>query len=351
MFACQELDGEVLDLASRIRATDALATSRLVFLAASGKKGDAQHVRQTGFDAYLTQPVSSDLMFECLATILSQAPQTSPPHLPLVTRYTLAEARTRGRARILVVDSSLSDQKHAVRILEELGYRADIATTAREALEAQARLPYVAVLLPCQMPGIDGIAAAIHIRQQEGQEGAHTPLIGILQFENNVEATQCRTAGMDAVLVKPLRAASLKMTLDRCSQLLAEQNTAHRGSLEQASDSIEIDFHAALARVDGDKELFDEMTTLFIEEYPKALSKISEAITRQDPQALAYSANALKGALGNFAAMKAIDTTARLELMGRRGDLAQAQPVLNDLDKHLARLHALLTDFRVQAAA
>jgi HPt (histidine-containing phosphotransfer) domain-containing protein len=156
---------------------------------------------------------------------------------------------------------------------------------------------------------------------------------------------------MDEVLVKPLRIANLRTALDRFGQLPAGRNTSHLGSSEQADESVEVDLHAALARVDGDKELFDEMTALFVEEYPKALRTMSEAISRQDPQTLAYSANALKGALGNFAAIKAIDTTARLELMGRRGDLAQAQSVLNELEKHLARLHALLTDFRLQAAA
>jgi len=93
------------------------------------------------------------------------------------------------------------------------------------------------------------------------------------------------------------------------------------------------------------------MAVLFFEEYPKALIKMREAITRQDGQALAYSANALKGALGNFAATKAIDTTLRLELMGRHGDLALAHPTLADLEKQLMRLCALLTDFRLHAAA
>jgi CheY-like chemotaxis protein len=238
-----------------------------------------------------------------------------------------------------------------VRIIEELGYCADIATTAREAIEAQARLPYAAVLLPSQMPGIDGIAAAMHIRQQESQAGTHTLLIGILQFKNNAESAQCLSAGMDEVLVKPLRSASLKTTLDHSGQLLAERNTSHLVPSDQVDERVEVDLRAALARVDGDKELFDEITALFIEEYPKTLGKMLEAITRQDPQALAYSANALKSALGNFAAMKAMDTAARLELMGRCGDLSQAQPLLNDLDKHLARLHVLLADFRLRAVA
>ena len=351
LFNYQQLGVDVLDLASRVRATAALAMLRLVFLTNRGKKGDAHRVRQAGFDAYLTQPVSSALLFECLATVLGQPPQVSAPHLPLVTRYTLAEARTRGRSRILVVDSSLPDQKHAVRLIEELGYRVDIATTAREAIEANSRLPYAAVLLPIHMPGIDGIAAALQIRQQECQEGQHTPLIGILQSQNDTEHAQCLAAGMDTVVVKPLLSTSLKVALDNYCRSSAELGMSLTGSSQREDGTIEADLHEALARVEGDKELFDEMTALFIEEYPKTLTKMHEAVTRQDTQALAYSANALKGSLGNFAATKAIDTALRLEHMGRCGDLSHARSALNDLEKQLARLQALLTDFRLHAAA
>lgn len=351
IFDCHELDAEVLTLATRLRQSNTLATVRLVFFTTHGKKGDAQHVRQAGFDAYLTHPLSSGLLFDCLATILSQPPQTHPTPHPIVTRYTLAEARTRGRARILVADSNLLDQKHLVRIVEELGYRADIAVTAREAIEAYARLPYAAVLVPYQMPGIDGIAAAQHIRQQDTREGTHTPLIGILQSDRSHESAQCLAADMDAILMKPLRSTDLKTALDRACQLSAKQTTAQAGALQQTDENVEVDLHTALARVDGDKELFDEMTLLLNEEYPKALRKMAEAISRQDSQALAYSANTLRGALGNFAALKAIAATTRLELMGRSGDLSQAQSVFTDLEKHLARLQALLADFRIQAAA
>jgi CheY-like chemotaxis protein len=127
LIHCQELEADALDFATRARTTEALAALRLIFIATNGKKGDAHLVRQAGYDAYLTYPVSPSLLFECLVSVLGQVPQSPGSDLPLVTRYTLAEARTRGRSRILIVNSSLPEQKHAVRLVEELGYRADIA--------------------------------------------------------------------------------------------------------------------------------------------------------------------------------------------------------------------------------
>lgn len=351
LLHCQELNDDTLDLAARVRATEARATLRLVFITHTGQKGDARRIRQAGFDAYLTFPVSPPLLFECLTAVLGQPPQPLAPDLPLVTRYTLAEARMRGRARILIVDSTLADQKHAVRLVEELGYRADIAITAREAIEAHARLPYTAILLPAQMVGIDGIAAATQIRQHDRREGRHTPLIGVLQSQSDSERAQCLAAGMDLVVNKPLLLESVKATIDRCCRSTAEPHVAIAASPTGRTETGAVNLHEALARIDGDKELFDEMATLFFEEYPKSLARMHEAVTRHDPQSLVYSANALKGSLGNFAATKAIDATQGLELMGRQGDLSHALPALAALEKHLAHVHALLADFQRQVAA
>jgi CheY-like chemotaxis protein len=274
LIHCQELEADALDFATRARTTEALAALRLIFIATSGKKGDARLIRQAGYDAYLTYPVSPSLFFECLASVLGQAPQSPGVDLPLVTRYTLAEARTRGRSRILIVNSSLSEQKHAVRLVEALGYRADIALTAREAIEAHARLPYVAVLLPTQMPGIDGVAAATQIRQHDHQEGMHTPLIGVLQSPGDDARAQCLAAGMDIVVTKPLLLENLKATVDYCCSLAGGQQTALAEASTTEQEPLEVNFREALARIEGDTALFDDMSLLFFEEYPKALIKL-----------------------------------------------------------------------------
>ncbi len=348
---CQRLDTQALDFAAHMRQTDTLAATRLVFITNSGRKGDARQVRQAGYDAYLTSPVSSALLFECLTTVLGQPSYPLAPHLPLVTRYTLAETRMRGRARILIVDSSLPEQKYAARLVEALGYRSDIATTAREAIEANTRLPYAAVLLPTQMPGIDGIAAAIQIRQHDHQEGTYTPLIGVLQSRDEDEREQCLAAGMDTVIDKPLLSERLKAAINHAYSSATKQRESVTVASRKEDQGLEVNLHDALAGIEGDKELFDEMTLLFLSEYPKSLAKMHEAVTRQDAHALAYSASALKSALGNFAATKALDTTYRLELMGRHGEISLAPLALVDLEKQLSRLRALLTDFRLHAAA
>jgi len=351
LLHCQSLDVDTLAFAARIRTTEALGTLRLVLLVNWGRKGDAQKVRHAGFDAYITNPVSSTLLFECFTTLLGQPPYALTPNLPLVTRYTLAEARMRGRTRILIVESSLPEQKHDVRLVEELGYHAVIAATAREAIEFSTRLPYAAVLLPAQKPGIDGIAAAEQIRHFDRKEGVHTPLIGIVSGQNDHEREQCLAVGMDTVVERPLRAESLVEAIQHCRTSSAVPRESLAVSSQTENTFAQLNLHEALARIEGDKELFDEMTASFVKEYPKTLMKMREAVTRHDATVLAYNANALTGALENFAATQAIHTALQLEDMGRQEDFSLASPTLAALEKQLTHVHAQLMDFQLQATA
>jgi CheY-like chemotaxis protein len=71
------------------------------------------------------------------------------------------------------------NQKVAVKMLERLGYRADVAANGLEVLEALSRIPYSAVLMDVQMPEMDGYeATAENPQREEGQED-HTPIIAM----------------------------------------------------------------------------------------------------------------------------------------------------------------------------
>jgi len=351
VLVCQKLELASLELASAIRIIPSLPSPRLVLVSDTGEKGDARRIRQAGIEAYLTQPVSQSLLFECLATVLSQPLKGPASSTPLITRYTLAEAKARKRLRILVVDSNLADQKYAVRLLDELGYRADVAINGQEVIEAHSRVLYAAVLIACKTSQLDEFATRDQIRQLDGQEGIYTPIIGIVEAdlaENFSEQAQTR---MDDLLAKPFDLGHLRTTLDRC--IARAKDAAAKSLLASPTlqSSAEFDLREALARVDGDKELFNEIVELFLEEYPKSLANIREALSQHDIQSVAYTANALRGALGNFAAAKAIDATLRLEQMGRQGDLSQAQEVITSLEDILFRLKSALTNLNLQLAA
>lgn len=161
---------------------------------------------------------------------------------------------------------------------------------------------------------------------------------------------QCLEAGMDDALVKPLAAADLKVTLERHivrTAPIADEEFADSTLV----DEMEFDLDAALSRVDGDREFLNEIVLLFLQDYPKALEEIRAAIARQDPQAVTFFANSLRGSLSNFSATPAVNAALQLETLGRQGDLSTAQSALTQLEESIAELKPALASLVMENAA
>jgi signal transduction histidine kinase/PleD family two-component response regulator len=217
------MDG--LALARAIKADPALALTKLVLLTSQGQRGDAKLAQTAGYAAYLTKPVHESQLYDCLTILAKQRhdtagvgqPESHQPVTELVTRHSLAEAKTRGTARILVAEDNVINQKVASRMLGKLGYRVDLVANGKEALQAVANVTYDLVFMDCQMPEMDGFEATAAIRRQEGTAG-HIPIIAMTANARPEDREQCLAAGMDDFLSKPVQAKVFAEMLARWIQ-------------------------------------------------------------------------------------------------------------------------------------
>ncbi len=239
------------------------------------------------------------------------------------------DTRAARHLHILLAEDSVVNQKLAVYLLEKWGHRVTVVTTGREAVEAVMGQSFDLVLMDVQMPELDGLQATAAIRRRESG-GRRLPIVAMTAHAMVGDRERCLAAGMDGYLSKPIRAREL---LEVVEEIVAGEAGPSDSSGEAAAD-----WAAALERLQGDRELLEEIAGVFREEAPKLLDQIREAIERRDAALLKLSAHTLKGALVNFAANGAIDAARRLEMMGKRGDLSSAAEGLVELERQLDRL-------------
>jgi CheY-like chemotaxis protein len=117
--------------------------------------------------------------------------------------------------KILLAEDNLVNQKLALRLLQQMGYRADIAANGLEAVESVERQPYDVVLMDVQMPEMDGLEATRQIRKQ----GLRQPHI-IAMTANAMQGDReiCLAAGMDDYVAKPIQAKELVYALERATK-------------------------------------------------------------------------------------------------------------------------------------
>ena len=202
-------------LGKTILAEPALRGARLILLTSSGQRGDGRMFSELGFAAYLLKPVTHRDLTDCLMMVLgTQAEGWRMATQPIVTRHALRSQRHREAHHILLAEDNLVNQKVACRILEKLGYRVDVAADGQATFEAWQSGRYHAILMDCQMPILDGYETTRKIREQEG-DGRHVPIIALTAHAMKGADNECRAAGMDDYLSKPIDKEQLQKILNR----------------------------------------------------------------------------------------------------------------------------------------
>jgi CheY-like chemotaxis protein len=193
-----EMDGSVL--ARRIRSRSAALP--LVLFSSLGRREAG--IEEGLFDAYLGKPVHQSSLFDTLVGILARDGGPSSAAAPLrATSGIDAGLAQRHPLRILLAEDNVVNQKLALRILQRMGYRADLASNGIEAIESVQRQTYDVVLMDVQMPDMDGLEAARRICARWGP-GARPRIVAMTANAMQGDREECMAAGMDDYLTKPI---------------------------------------------------------------------------------------------------------------------------------------------------
>jgi CheY-like chemotaxis protein len=237
---------------------------------------------------------------------------------------------------ILLAEDNLVNQKVGRQTLAKIGYKVDVVSNGAEAIAAWETGRYHLILMDCQMPMMDGYQAAREIRLREHGTG-HIPIIALTADAMQGTEQQCREAGMDDYLTKPLDRTRLSKTIDRhlssADFTLKIAKSATRSPPPQVSADAPVDWDHIVSVSDGDHEFARELVQLFIDAGDASLREIREALERGDLAAMGSAAHSFKGSSANIHAESASTAAGRLEEAARAGNIDQ----LAELEGQLRR--------------
>jgi PAS domain S-box-containing protein len=333
------------ELAQRVACDEALRTTPLVLLTSLSAPEPGESPWSTSIAGRLTKPVRQSQLLDTVISVIAansareNPPETNPGSLRLAADDPANE--TRSRCRLLLAEDNEVNCVVALEILTVAGFQCDVASNGREAIEQVLLTRYDAVLMDCQMPEMDGLAAARELRRLESdgalrQRGYRLPIIALTANATRGDREICLASGMDDYLTKPLDAVKLIELLDAMVDNLdgiyadegpaglAVSNDVREAPVIESGSTPDrepaLDMAALLRRCLGNCELVGRILNNFADQLPQSARDLEEAVRANQLREAASQAHALKGMAANLSAERLQQVVSDLEMTCAAGD-------------------------------
>ncbi len=361
-----DMDG--LMLAEQLRRSLSAQALPLVMLTSLGRR--EINTRGVEFAAFLHKPIKPSQLYNALLSLFAEQEQAYPglkPTEPTGGQFDEGLGQ-RLPLRILLAEDNTVNQKLALRLLERMGYRADLAANGLEVLEALQRQRYDVILMDVQMPEMDGLEASRAI-QEEWPAEEHPRIVAMTANAMQGDREECLAAGMHDYLTKPIQFKALQEALERAG-LWAKRRTAplqsvtarlqplealpegappitDDGRQEEATPALDLAVLSELRQLqeEGEPDIVQELAEAFQFETPPLLETLRQAVAEGQSEQLRRAAHNLKGSSNNLGARTMAALSAELETLGKNGMVAGAAELVTRLEQEYQRVcRALATE-------
>lgn len=314
-------------LAERIAADPKLALSPLVLLTSMDRQSDSQSFAAMGFTAYLTKPIRSRDLRDCLQRVLSTDASAANPHEQRFNsqrgNHTISAAE-RYVGNVLLVDDNTINQQVGRRFLERMGLTVTVANDGAEAVNAyQANYfdmtnAFDMIFMDLQMPVMDGYEATRRIRDFEAWN-PRKPIIALTANAMSGQMERCIASGMDGFLTKPIQIELLREVVDKHCPKAAAAVPELDGPNTATLLETPADTHATLnvqrlrQTADDDLGFMHELAQLYIDSSQPILGELRSAWAANDRDNLRRIAHKLKGASASIHAERLVEACKALE--------------------------------------
>jgi CheY-like chemotaxis protein/two-component sensor histidine kinase/HPt (histidine-containing phosphotransfer) domain-containing protein len=379
-------DATTEQLLRTIRLDPAIAGTYVVLLSALDFNASYEGTQAIAPDVCIAKPVREQL----LRSALEASRQPRKPFLPESAPVERVSTTERGDQpalglNVLVADDNAINREVAVAMLEELDCTVVLAEDGRVAVANAQQRRFDAILMDCQMPGMDGYAATEAIRRHESERGL--PPTTIIALTANVMARdreRCLAAGMNAFLAKPFKGAQLLEVLQPLAEGRAASSPAPvetpAEAPAEAPDAVAVVAESPpppLALTDaevgglleapvadlapisrlpvldleqvqairglGKPLVFERLCEMLFSSSKDAFARLDSALAEGNLEEVAAAAHAFRSPVSNLGGRRLADLLERCETAALEGaDLATVRRAATGLKPHYAALVAAL---------
>ncbi len=255
--------------------------------------------------------------------------------------------------RILLAEDNMFNCALIEHVLEPMGCQVDKAGSGREAVQCFRPGRYDLVLMDCQMPEMDGLTATRQIRELEAGRG-RVPIIAVTAGTVSGARRACLEAGMDDFLAKPFSLGRLRKkvlhwllpSIDSeppCSE--DEDRKSEPEAVRPLTPSevgVDLSRLRELAHESGSPEIVEELSLIFLEDVARRVVALGLAGKARNQRAYLNVIHAIKGASGNFGAVRMASIAEASERQAKHGDLSQVDAAVADLARELEAVRVVL---------
>jgi len=194
--------------------------------------------------------------------------------------------------RILLVEDSDSDRFLFLRYLHQLGYECDCFENGKELIDKISTYPSSLVLLDIELPVMNGIETALHVRKHHNNIDRRFILIGLTSHNDPDVLEEIAASGFDNCLHKPLRKKDLEVKLKQYITSTMS-HISDKNDLEANHQNNNRLYSLEMFEAD-DPEFLESIVGMFISSTPGAIDSMNKAFLVKDWEQLRMHAHKLK---------------------------------------------------------
>jgi CheY-like chemotaxis protein len=355
------MDG--LMLAGEIRKMPDVMSLPLVLLTSMGVRADAPEFAGAAFASCLTKPIKPSQLHEVLVQVITGAKKPVAKKAPAIAKLDPGLAQ-RLPMRMLLCDDNAINQKVAMRLLQQMGYKPEVAGNGLEALAALDKQPYDIIFMDVQMPEMDGLEATRFIRERQ-QDKSRFPnykssIIIVAMTANAMpgDRDRCINAGMDDYMAKPVRPEDVRKIIERWGAMVASTEPASPREAQTATGTGPLDARSSPAPApveeppvdmdrlndftNGNLDDLRDLITLYLKQTTGQVEQLAAAIKAGSAQDVRRVAHSCAGASATCGMSRIVTFLRQLEQQGDEGNLANAPELSHQVEEEFKRIRAFL---------